>query len=140
MVRYKQTTHGQSNNRNHLRFNTSSGRDICQKRIKNMKKVVKNMHLRFLAYQPIQLPVDSEIIDIQPARSTIDSMYMWYLCDPKQTAVEVHEFEMYFTDQLIDYTPGTFRKHVATLQERGKQVHIFELLSKQVKNEQETKA
>jgi hypothetical protein len=95
-----------------------------------MKKQIKVFKLKYEQSQEIELPIGAQIVAIQEARSTIDQLYLWALIDPIVTTTVKRTFEVYFSDQDIDYSPGTFRQYINTLQERGKHLHIFELLAK----------
>jgi hypothetical protein len=105
-----------------------------------MKKIVRFDFL-YQNYQVIKLPAGSEVLDIQPDQSAI-GLILWAMVPKNPKDSEIREYEIYANGDEIDCTPGTFRKHIATFQERRRDIHVFELLHKPqpVVHEQEAKA
>jgi hypothetical protein len=117
-----------------LQINGGRYKTVRYKIHQDMKRITF-YNMRYASEQTIALPAGSVILGVQVARSTWDEMYLYVISEDGEhlNLTESRTFHIFESNVPFEETPGTFRKYITSVQEKGKQLHIFELLAAPLK-------
>lgn len=94
-----------------------------------MTRQVQTYRLTWEAQQTLDLPANAKILSIQLEVSIFNLLLLFAWVDPGETQTQPRQIELYEVNTPMVYAPGIERNHLATIQNRGKIISIFERIN-----------